>query len=451
MRNPDVRQWGSYGLRPVRMLTCVALIDSVDRGILPGVLSKVQDDLGFSDTRAGVLGSVFVFTTFLVSLPAGYLADRGHRTRIIAVVLASWGLISALNAAVRTYWQFLAVRAGLGVAEAVNNPGSNALVADYYPPAVRTRAYSYLRAAPIVGTALGIGLGGAVGGLLGWRWAFLLVGVPGSALAIAMWRLPEPRRGESDGVGATGAAGAAEPDVSAHGPRALLADVRSAVAIPTLRSLMLGLAIATGALVGIGFWAPTFYERHAGLSSGAAAGVTGGLILLGALFGTLAGGRVADRLRPRYEGAPMLFAGVSLLAGAAVMMPTFLPVPLGVRIALQLPAVALIVGGLPALATMIAEVVPPSMRGTAFSVTGLFTALAGALSPLLIGFISDLFPISVDGETKGHLGNAFIAMLPVVMLGAAVVLRGRRNVAADTARAAAGLGPVPAPGAYSTQ
>ena len=421
--------WGSYGPRPVRLLTMVALIDSVDRGILPGVLSKVQDDLGFSDTEAGVLGSVFVFTTFLVALPAGYLSDRYHRTRIITLVLASWGAISALNAAVRNYWQFLAVRGTLGVAEAVNNPGSNSLIADYYPAAVRTRAYSFLRAAPIVGTAVGTGLGGLVGELLGWRWAFLLVGVPGSLLAIAVWRLPEPRRGESDG--------ATEDEVHelAKGFRALTHDVRVATSIPTLRSLMVGLAMATGALVGIGFWAPTYYERHAGLSSGAASGVTGGLILLGALFGTLAGGRIADSLRPRYEGAPMLFAGASLLLGTAMIMPSFLPVPLVISISLQLPAVALIVGGLPALATMIAEVVPPAMRGIAFSVTGLFTALAGAVSPLLVGFVSDRFPITVNGQAKGHLGNAFLCVLPIVMVGAIVVLRGRRHVAADTERA----------------
>ena len=44
--------WGTYGRRPARLLAAVAFIDAVDRGILPGVLSQVQDDLGFSDTRA---------------------------------------------------------------------------------------------------------------------------------------------------------------------------------------------------------------------------------------------------------------------------------------------------------------------------------------------------------------------------------------------------------------
>src|SRR5690606_18819451 len=104
---------------------------SVDRGILPGVLTRVQDDLDFGDTAAGLLGTAFILTGFLVMIPAGYLADRFRRTRIIAVVLVSWGAISALNATVRNYGQFLAVRASLGVGETVDNPASQSLIADY--------------------------------------------------------------------------------------------------------------------------------------------------------------------------------------------------------------------------------------------------------------------------------------------------------------------------------
>ena len=97
-------EWGRYGRRPVRLLAGVALIDAIDRGILPGVLTTVQDDFGFGDTAAGFLGTAFVITGFVVTIPAGYLADRYRRTRVIATVLLSWGVISALNATVRNYW-----------------------------------------------------------------------------------------------------------------------------------------------------------------------------------------------------------------------------------------------------------------------------------------------------------------------------------------------------------
>lgn len=436
--------WGRHGRRPAALLAGVAFVDAVDRGILPGVLTEVQDDLGFSDTQAGLLGTAFVITGFVVVLPAGYLADRYLRTRLIAVVLASWGAISGLNAIVRSFWQFLVVRAALGMGETIDNPASQALLADYYRPNVRGRAFALQRATPFFGQAVGVGVGGGVAALLSWRWAFLVVGVPGSLLALAVWRLPEPARGESD----DGHAPIPEPEtplpVSAPvlrprttGMRALWRDTRRAIAVRTLRSLMVGSAIAAGALSGLGFWAAAFYERHTTLGSGGGAGVAGALILVGAVSGTLVAGRRVDRMRDRHEGAPMLVAGVCQFVGAILLLVTFLDVPLWLRMPLQGVAVAFIVGGLVAIPVMIAEVVPAGIRGIAFSVSGFLSAVAGALSPLLIGVIADRFDYVVDGEVKGDLAKAFLIVTPLVLVGALVLIRGRHHVAADI-RAAAG-------------
>ena len=442
--------WGKYGRRPWIVLAMVALIDSVDRGILPGVLTKVQDDLGFSDFQAGVLGTVFVLASFLAVLPAGYLADRYRRTRIISVVLVSWGAISALNAAVQNFAQFAAVRAALGVGETVDNPASQSLIADYYRPSLRGRAYAMQRVAPILGTAFGTGVGGGIAAVFGWRAAFLFVGVPGSLLAVAVWRLREPGRGEHDALvepetviasttkperEAAIAAAPAPGGAQSRGMRAMLRDARMVLDVRTLRSLIVGTAIASGALSGIGFWAPAFYERHAGLSSGQASGVVAVLVLFGAIFGTILGGVLTDRLRDRLEGAPMLVAGVTQAVGAALLMVVFLDVPIAVRMIFSVFGVMLIVAGLPALAAMTSEVVPATIRGLAFSITGFLTAIASAISPLLIGFLADQFEFMVDGETKGNLARAFMIVTPLVFVGATVVLRGRRHVGADTERA----------------
>lgn len=440
--------WGRYGPRPARLLAAVAFIDALDRGILPGVLTKVQDEFGFNDTQAGFLGTAFVLTGFLVVLPAGYLADRYRRTRIIAVVLASWGAISGLNALVRNFWQFLAVRAVLGVGETVDNPASQSLIADYYPTEVRGRAFALQRAMPFFGQALGVGLAGGIAAIVGWRWAFLVVGVPGSLLAVAVWRLKEPKRGEMDLPEI--AAEQPEPQLPVQvpvppdresGPSALLSDIRRCVQVRCLRSLMIGSAIAAGALSGLGFWAAAFYQRHTSLGSGGGAAMAGLMILVGAIAGTFIAGRKVDKIQDRYEGAPMLLAGVSQLIGALLLMPTFLDVPLLVRIPLQGVAVAFIVGGLVAIPVMITEVVPATVRGIAFSVTGFLSAIAGAISPVLIGAIADRFElmVKVDGvmEVKGNLANAFLIVTPLVFVGALVLLRGRRYVAADVAAARA--------------
>jgi MFS family permease len=432
--------WGTYGRHPVRILALVGLVDAVDRGVLPGVLTHVQDDLGFSDFQAGVLGTAFVLAGFVVVIPAGYLADRHRRTRIIALVLASWGAISLCNAAVRSFWQFAAVRAALGIGETIDNPASQSLLADYYPSTVRGRAYALQRVAPLVGTALGTGLGGVIGATLGWRWAFLVVGVPGSLLAIAVWRLPEPLRGEHDVTVTTspGPRGATAVAIARPAPadRSVSRDLRTLVAIPSLRSLVIGMAVAAGALSGIGFWAPSFFERHTTLTSGQASGVVAVMILAGALCGTLLGGITTDRLARRDASAPMQLAAWTQAAGAVVLILVFLPTPLILRIPLSVLGVLLTVTGFPALIKTISEVVDPAIRGLAFSVSGFASALASAGSPLVIGFLADRFELDVDGETKGNLANAFLIVTPLVFVGAFVLSRGHRYVTRDAAAAA---------------
>jgi MFS family permease len=428
--------WGTYGRRPVVLLALVAFIDSVDRGILPGVLSLVQDDLGFSDSQAGFLGSIAVLMSFAVTIPAGYMADRLLRTRVIAICLATWGLISALNATVRNYWQFLAVRAALGAGETIDNPASSSLLADYYPIKIRGRAYAYQRVAPTLGTAIGLAVAGVVGDIFGWRAAFLVVGVPGSVLAFAVWRMREPRRGESDKDGE--ASGGDLLDVAARrGLRELWPEIKICLRVPSLRALMIGSAISTSALSGFGFWATAFYERHSSLGTSGASTRVGAVILVGAVAGTIMGGRAADRARGREPGAPMRLAGVTQSISALIFLPTFLPVPLWVRLPGQIVAVAYVVAAFPALTSMLSEVVPAKIRGIAFSVSGFLGALASAASPLLIGAIADRFPIEVGGDTEGNLAIAFAFVTPLILIGAIVVLNGRRYVERDIANVAA--------------
>jgi MFS family permease len=185
------------------------------------------------------------------------------------------------------------------------------------------------------------------------------------------------------------------------------------------------------------FWAPSFYERHTSLGDSGGAGAASALILVGALVGTWVGAVSIDRYRDRYEGAPMLIAAVATAIGGLALWLTFFPVPIWFRIPFQVVGVAGIVAGLPGLTVMIAEVVPATVRGIAFSVTGFLAGLLGALSPPIVGFLADQFKFNVDGEMKGHLANAFLIVTPLVWVAALVVFRGRRHVAHDVAAAAA--------------
>ena len=109
--------------------------------------------------------------------------------------------------------------------------------------------------------------------------------------------------------------------------------------------------------------------------------------------------------------------------------------PIWFRVPMQVIGVAGLVAGLPGLTLMIAEVVPATIRGISFSVTGFLAAVVSAGSPPLVGFIADQFAITIDGELKGHLANAFLVVTPLVWLSGIVVLFGRRHVRIDVDRA----------------
>ena len=446
------RDWGRYGRRPLVILALVGLIDAIDRGILPGAASKIQKELHFSDTKYGFLVAAFIVASFLATPIAGYVVDRRQRTRVIAVVLAAWGVLAACTAAVQNFFEFLGVRALLGGSDAVNGPSAQSLIADYYPPAIRGRAYAVRQVTPVLGTAIGTGLGGVVAGTIGWRWAFVLVGIPGSLLALLVLRMAEPRRGEHDddpppdasAETAIAEAAANLPVRPPSGPdpaprtagQAIRADLRAVIGIPTLRALLIGSGVITGSLSALGAWAPNFYERHAGLTTAQSGAVSGGLILFGALAGTIVGGIVADRLRTRYEGAPMLLAGMAQFVGGALLFVSFFHVPTWtVRIPLQFIGVLFVVGAIPALAVMTAEVAPARLRGTAFAVTTWLGALLGGVTAPLVGALAVHWPIVVHGKKEGNLALAFAIVTPLVLLGSVVVLNGRRHVTADTARA----------------
>lgn len=158
------------------------------------------------------------------------------------------------------------------------------------------------------------------------------------------------------------------------------------------------------------------------------------IILLGAVIGTILGGRAADRARVRDVSSPMRLAGVTQLVAGTVLAATFLHEPLWIRLPGQLVGVAFVVAAFPALSAMTSEVVQPKVRGTAFALIGFLAALASAISPLLIGVIADGFPIVIHHRHEGNLATAFLIVTPLILLGALVVLNGRRHVEADMQR-----------------
>jgi MFS family permease len=423
------RDGSRYAAGPLAVLAGVNIVDALDVSILRGVLPFLEDEWGLSDFQLGLLSFAFVFVHAIAAIPAGWAADRVRRTRLIGWTVMSWGLLCSLSATAVGFWHLFGARAMLGFGQAIDDPASTSLLTDFYPAKVRGRVFSVNQIAQTAGTGIGVAIGGVVGATVGWRWAFLVVGIPGMLLAIPAFRLREPIRGEAEGATAELAVNSFSRGTSAGtlvrtAARDLRAELRMIFAIPTMRYVLVGVGTLLFTVSGTASWLVVYHDRYSNMSAGRAAAVTGGILALGGLIGTWWGGRLTDLVYGRVSGGRILVVGWSIIicTGFYVVSYNVSMVPL--RLLLQFVGTVSITAAFPALRASMMDVVPTASRGVGTSAFSLASALFGtALAPPLVGLLSDFT----------SLYAAFHVIIPPVILGALIVLRARGTVDRDAA------------------
>ncbi|NWG47093.1 MAG: MFS transporter [Alphaproteobacteria bacterium] len=206
----------AYAKYVLGVLVIVYVINFIDRQILSILAEEIKADLGISDSQIGFLyGTAFAVFYAVFGVPLGRLADVWIRTRIIAIGLAFWSVMTALSGFARSFGVLAICRFGVGVGEAAASPAANSLLFDYFPPKMRATALAIYSSGIYIGAGIGIFLGGAIVdgwngmfpdpaaaplGLSGWHVAFLAVGAPGLLIALWAGSLREPERGRYDGI-----------------------------------------------------------------------------------------------------------------------------------------------------------------------------------------------------------------------------------------------------------
>ena len=427
-----------YAKKPLIVLSLVALVDQVDTNILRGVLPLLKVDFDLNDFQLGALGFAFVFVNVLATIPAGWVADRYNRKRIVGWTLLSWSGLSALSAIAINYPTLFLARAALGIGQAVDDPSSTSLLADYYPPQVRGRVFSAQQVSVFLGSGLGLGLGGLVGAELGWRWAFALVGMPGSIIAFLCFALREPRRGESERPGAS--ADDVPADVAADAPestvarmsvgeylgearRTLVEELRFIFAIRTMRYVLIGVGTLLFTVSGVGYWMSIYHDRYSGMTVPQATAVTAVVFAFAGIIGTFWGGRLADRVYGTGPQGRIRLVASAIMLCAATFLVSFMVPWVVVRVALQFIGVVSISSAFPALRASMMDVVPAENRGVSASAFALTSTVFGtALAPPLVGWLSDL---------TGSLVAAFYIVTPPVAVGSLILLRAQHTIAND--------------------
>jgi MFS family permease len=371
-------------VRGLAVLTLINLFSYLDRYILPFLGESLRNSpLAISDTQFGVLSSGFIVVYMLTAPFFGKAGDTGPRWRLIALGVAIWSVATVAGGFAWGFVSLFVARSLVGVGEAAYGTISPGLLADYYAPHTRGRAFGVFYAVIPLGAALGYLVAGQMDVHFGWRSAFFVVGPPGLVLAVTALRFVDPPRGAQDGD-------AYRPTPQSGGSAAGF--LRYA---PLLRNRLyiltvLGYAAYTFALGAMVVFMPKFLMRVRGIPEGVAAFRFSALLAVTGLGGNLLGGWLGDRLLRLTKQAYLWVSGVAtLVAVPLAFLALTAPAP-RVYWAASTGAILLLFLSTGPVNSVIVNVVAPDMRATAVAASILTIHLLGDVpSPTIVGVLSD--------------------------------------------------------------
>ena len=379
------------------LLIALNLLNYIDRYILPGELSLVQNEFHATREQMGALTTAMFFVYMLAAPLTGWLGDRFPRKPLIIAGATLWSIATLSTAWVHDYWTLYIRHAIVGIGEASFVIFAPSVIADFYPERDRNRILSIFYVAIPVGAALGYMAGGQMGSAWGWRQPFFICAIPGLIIA-ALYGIfgTEPARGAQDHLRSTA-------------DRATFFGLFRNAAFLTAT---FGLAMLTFAMGGISNWVPEFLHNPIGLSVAKASQVAGASTVIDGILGTAIGGWIAQRwLRTNHRALYLLsFWSVALTLPFGILLffgPSRWAVP-----ALFGAEFFLFLNTGP-LNTAIVNSVSAPVRATAVSVNLFCIHFFGdTFSPQIIGAIADRSTLRIGlGATLVTLVISCIVLL----------------------------------------
>jgi MFS family permease len=378
--NPE--KISGYAYYALALLMVVYILNFLDRTIIYILFPLIKKEMAFSDTQLALLGTTsFVIFYTLLGIPFGRLADKGSRTKIIAIGVAVWSLFSGLTAFADGFWTLFFCRVMVGVGEATLGPAAISLLSDYFPPTKRATVTSIYS----MGIAIGAGLAALLGGYLGqfgWRTAFMLVGFPGILFGVLVFFLREPAR---------------NVNIAAVETNRPSADWKTLLSNKSFVLLCLGYALLGLATNNLSIWGATFYSRLLKFDLPTIGFYGGVLTLIAGIPATLFGGAIADWFRRRQAGGRMFYG--SLLSFLSVPFWLLLIFTDDVYLILTANFALLFfaLAWLGAAAADVTEIAGVNLRGIAVAIYIFSVNIAAYLiGSNLIGFLNDKFGATDD-------------------------------------------------------
>lgn len=398
------RPWARY--YTVILLMVIYCFNFIDRQLLVIMQESIKADLGLSDSQLGLL-SGFAFALFyvLAGIPIAHWADRAKRRNIIALAVGIWSIMTALSGMTSNFFQLLMARIGVGVGEAGCSPPAHSMISDIFKPKSRATAIAFYSIGINIGILFGFLLGGWLNETLGWRQAFLIVGLPGVLLAIiARFTLVEPRRGYTEETGVSEKAENLE----------LVGVLKLLCSRPSFVFLALGGGLAAFAGYAGANWSASFFIRSHDMSVAEVGRWLALIIGLIGGIGIFACGIISDKLSVRDIRWYVWFPAIAILVSIPFTIASYIAHDkYHAMLYYCLPVFFsnAYIGGSIALAHQLVGI---KMRALSSAIFFFVLNIIGlGLGPLAVGLVSDLLAPSMASESIRY---AMLYVIPPVMV-----------------------------------
>jgi len=190
----SIKRW--YRLIPIAFITySLAYLDRANFGF--AAAGGMAKDLNITAAMSSLLGSLFFLGYFFFQIPGALYAAKKSAKKLIFWSLILWGALAMATGMIRNVNALIVIRFMLGVVESAVMPSMLVFLSRWFTKSERSRANTFL----ILGNPVTILWMSVLSGYLvdsvGWRWMFIVEGLPAIIWAFLWWRLVVDKPGDA--------------------------------------------------------------------------------------------------------------------------------------------------------------------------------------------------------------------------------------------------------------
>jgi MFS transporter, ACS family, tartrate transporter len=374
-------------LRLLPFLFMLYIANYLDRTSVAYAAIGMARELGFSDRVFGMGAGVFFVSYVALQIPGALFVERWGARRIISATMIAWGSMTILTALVHSPAQLYLARFLLGAAEAGFFPGVIVYLSHWFTHQDRAKVTSnFMSAIPlsfvIASPIAGLILSHNWFSIAGWRWLFILEGLPAVILGVVAYFYLTDLPGDASWLAAEQREWI-ENKLREEKPAGMQATpIGEALRSRTILLLAGVCFLNYFAYYAFLFWLPTMLKRQSGFSD-LNVGLLGALPYVALFVAMLVNGWHSDKSRERrwHCAVPAFLAAAGFLALATQ--------PRSIQLSMLLFTVATAGNAyLPALWAMPTEYLSKSAAAAAVGMINAVGSIAGFAGPYSFGYLN---------------------------------------------------------------